>query len=306
MNPGFKEKTMKKTILLLICGILICLAPIAAQQNKPSVQDIIKEYLGTPHSKNYDENRLRRLHILSKLQSMPNEAVYEISLTLNKTENFVQRVELIEVLGKLATPESANILVDLLDDSEVKIRRQAIMSLRLLSSRIHRSGVVNVPKGPDFPPKVEGIVPVLIKAADDEDGNNRILALFALTDTRDSIAVVELKKRLNDPNEKVRFKAACFLTEFNDSLGLPELEKKLLKLRNISPDEEFTYYFDAEHLIVSLQRITGVSMGKIPVVPDAISSFKGQEESKRDYDKLLKAWDSWLKKNKDKSEYFTK
>jgi HEAT repeat protein len=295
-----KGTAVRKIILLLICGFFICLTPATAEQHESPAQKIIEEYLELPHFKLYDENRLQRLQILDKLKAMPEEAVYEISLTLPKIENSVQRVELIEVLGQIPTPESGKILIFLLDDPEVEIRRQAIQSLRLLSSRINRAGVVDVSKGPDFLPKVEGLVPYLIETANDEDVSNRILALFALADTRDSKALAELNNRLSDPNERVRFTAVCLLTEFNNASGLPELKKKLLKLRETSPDEEITYYADAEHLIVSFQRITGESLGKIPPIPNLLSSIKGQEESKKNYDKLLKAWDEWWEK-KDKN-----
>jgi len=48
----------------------------------------------------------------------------------------------------------------------------------------------------------------------------RVNALFALADTLDPEAFAEIRRRLTDDSEEVRFQAACFLAECQDASEL--------------------------------------------------------------------------------------
>jgi len=146
-----------------------------------------------------------------------------------------------------------------------------------------------VPTGPDFTPKVEGLVPLLVSAASDGEEGNRIKALYALADTRDPLAVLELRKRLKDPSDRVRLYAACFLTEFHDASGLAEMRRGLDRLRNVDPLDARPFPLaGARMLLASFERITGKSFGPIPAEPPVA----GAPTEKR-CKELLHAWADW-------------
>ncbi len=147
--------------------------------------------------------------------------------------------------------------------------------------------------GVDFPAKVAGLVPFLIRAAGDKDEGNRVCALYALADARDPRATAELRRRLEDPSAKVRLYAACFLTEFGDVTGLPELRRALKRVRNTSPTDNILYYPEAGTLLASFERLTGKSFGKIPAPPGLLSHLKQAEQNKAEYARLLEAWSDW-------------
>jgi len=149
--------------------------------------------------------------------------------------------------------------------------------------------------GPDFAPKVEGLVPHLIKATSDEEESNRILALYALADTRDPLARAELGNRLQDPSEGVRFEAACLLCEFRDVSGLSELKAALERLQTDTEDERHAplYYAHVGRLLYSFERITGKRMGEIPPNPLLISDSRKWPQIRERHVSLLRDWAAW-------------
>ena len=189
--------------------------------------------------------------------------------------------------------ESAELLCKLLNDPDEQVRRQAISDLRMMARRTDRMGGKRIERGSEFAPQVEGLVPYLISAANDEVELNRICALYALADTRDPLAVSELRNRLKDPSENVRFHAACFLTEYQDALGLPEMRDALARLLRTDPVDDFTYYFEAEMLLASFERIIGKSFGEIPLNPSLCSDTREIPLIEERYDTLLDTWAEW-------------
>jgi HEAT repeat protein len=281
----------------------------------------------------YGRARTERQEILNQLKSVPNDAITAIDNILPEVKNPRQRIELAEMLERQFPGEkSAEILCRLLKDSDDQVRWQAIHSLRMLARRTDRTGPTRTQLIPDirsraekeeaareamqqgkplsvrqriqpqderledfveFSPKVEGLVPYLISAANDSVENNRICALYALADTRDTLAVKELRDRLKDPSEKVRFYAACFLTEYQDASGLTEMRKVLARLRQTEPDDTLDYYDQAARLLASFERITGKSFGEIPMSPYLSSDTREISEIKKTFDTLLITWSRW-------------
>jgi HEAT repeat protein len=191
------------------------------------------------------------------------------------------------------TKESAAKLCKLLKDPDAKIRGQAIHGLRMLAGRTNRTGGKRIQRGQEFAPKVEGLVPYLVSAADDKVEINRISALYALAGTRDPLAVMGLRNRLKDSSEKVRFFAACFLTEYQDVSGLPEMRDTLVHLRQTNYKDDFDYYLQAEMLLASFERIVGKSFGEIPLNPSLCSDTREILRIQEHYNTLLKTWAEW-------------
>jgi hypothetical protein len=281
--------------------------------------------------------RSERLQILSALKAVPDEATDAVGRALPQVKDSRQRVELAEALGvQVQTKAAATLLCELLKDPNDKVRWQAIHGLRLLSSRTNRTGGRRVLSYPDprssqereratrqamqagtlsstrrtvepkderneayveFAPKIEGLVPYLVTAANDEVEGNRVNALYALADTRDPAAVVELHRRLKDPGDKVRLCAACFLTEYQDASGLSEMQAALVHLRRTDPgtdsEGDFEYYGQVERLLASFERITGKSFGRVPMNPRLSSDTRQIGELEKQYRNLLHAWAQW-------------
>ena len=191
------------------------------------------------------------------------------------------------------TKESVAKLCKLLKDSDAKVRGQAIHGLRMLARRTNRMGGKRIQRGKEFAPKVEGLVPYLVSATDDKDESNRISASYALADTRDPLAVSELRNRLKDSSEKVRFFAACFLTEYQDASGLPEMRDTLVRLYQTTYKDDFDYYLQAEMLLASFERIVGKSFGQIPLNPSLCSDTREIPRIEERYNTLLKTWAEW-------------
>ena len=283
---------MGKSMLILTC-VIVLFACAAIESRDFEATKIIQRYLKMPHPKDdkLGEARLARLEALAELKAMPKEAVSAIGRALSEVKEPRQRYELAGMLGDtFHTEESAALLCGLLKDPSDKVRWQAIHGLRMTARRTDRSGAKRIQRRPDFAPEVEGLVPYLISAAGDKAEGNRVCALYALADTRDPSAVSELRKRLKDPSEKVRLYAACFLTEYQDAAGLPEMRDALARLRRTRPVDVLDYYWQAERLLASFERITGKSFGQIPLNPNLCSVDHG--ETKR-YKALVDTWAEW-------------
>jgi HEAT repeat protein len=181
-------------------------------------------------------------------------------------------------------------LVKDLDDPQEKTRSEAVSTLRLLARRVDKSGGQRTQRGEIFDPKVAGLVPQLIKAADDKDDNVRLIAMYALADSLHPDAIQKLRNSLNDKNEKIRCTIACLLTEFHDASGLEELKKALSRLRSSNEEVDL---LEAERMLASMQRITGKSFGPIPMNPILMSDSRAAKAAKAQYHKLLDAWVAW-------------
>jgi HEAT repeat protein len=117
--------------------------------------------------------------------------------------------------------------------------------------------------------------------------------LFALADTLEPTAVAELRRRLSDDSDTVRFTAACLLTEFQDASGLAELKKALERMRSQHPVAAGDS-FAVERLLASLERITGKSFGELPRLnPFLDSDSRRAQQSTQRYRELLDAWAAW-------------
>ena len=261
---------------------------------------IIQRYLKLPWpaEDRQGEARQNRLRTLDELQSTPAAAVLEISRVLPTVKDARQRAELVDELGHIQTRESAAKMGELLDDPDAQVRLAAIFSLRMMARRVDRSGGQRTQRGGEFAPKVDGLVPYLVKAANDPVEQNRVTALFALADTLDPAAIAEIRHRLTDESQEVRFQAACFLTEFQDASGLGELKKKLEQLRSsrgpsATADGNYSRMTAAERLLASFERLTGKSFGPVPMDPMLSSDSHVAEASARRYEELLDAWAAW-------------
>lgn len=286
---------MVKSILILTCVVTLC-ACADIESRDSEAAEIIQRYLKMPQPKDasFNEARIARLNVLAELKSMPEEAVGAIGRTLPEVENPRQRAELASMLvDYFHNEESAALLCGLLKDPSDKVRWQAIHGLRGMASRTHRSGGKRIQREPGFAPKVEGLVPYLISAAGDKAEGNRVCALYALADTRDPSAVSELRNRLKDTSEKVRLYAACFLTEYQDAAGLAEMRDALARFRRTRPVDVLDYYWQAEKLLASFERITGKSFGEIPLNPNLCSDGRRIQDIEKRYDTLLDTWAEW-------------
>ncbi len=322
------------TSILILALVFAISAPANTEQQRNKAEQIIQRYLKFPHMEDFtlDKDRTARLAVLDELKYMPNEAADVIARILPEVKAKRQRIELAEVLGtKLQTKKSAEILCGMLKDPNEDVRWQVIHSLRMLARRTDRTSPSRKQAIPDtrsneekekaarqgipttgrqmiqpkdeklgfsveFAPKVEGLVPYLISVANDPSEKNRINVLYALADSRDSLAVAELRNALKDPSEKVRLYAACFLTEYQDASGLYEMQRALSRLCTTEPGgtiDEFDYYAQAEMLMASYERITGKSFGQIPMNPSLSSSTTGAEKIQKTYKALLNNWSQW-------------
>ena len=290
-------------LFLLLCVVSALLPSLTdvrvADASERSARDIIEAYLQLPASEErvYGE-RSGRVEVLYQLKDMPDQAVPAIAEILPTIDHRVHRLELIEILGRIKTLASSEVLIPLLKHHDAEVRGKAVWSLRLHAMGTTRSGPTRRIHSADYPPLVEGLVPHLIAAADDEHEGVRRQALYALADTRDPAAHAKLRESLNDPDAKARFLAACFLTEFDDPAGMPELRKAITRFKHRSEEESRdlyypAYYPGAQRLFASLERITGESMGRIPPDPMILSVPPPTDLDDR-YAAMLDAWEAWF------------
>jgi hypothetical protein len=178
-----------------------------------------------------------------------------------------------------------------LANPDPKVRGDAVGKLRLLARRVDKIGGQREQRGEIGAAKVPGLVPHLLKAADDPDETVRLFAVYALADTLDPAAQEKLRERLKDNSAKVRLAAACLLTEFHDASGLDELKAAVKHCQTSS--DEFEKYFDGEKVLASLARITGKDFGKIPMNPTLLSDSRKFAPTKEQYQKLFDTWVAW-------------
>ncbi|MEX2316421.1 MAG: HEAT repeat domain-containing protein [Pirellulales bacterium] len=191
-----------------------------------------------------------------------------------------------------AVPDAQQLadLLKSLEDPDESVRGDAVTKIRLLARRVDKFGPQRIQRGDITDPKVDGLVPILIHAAQDKARDVRRRALYALADTLHPDAVLTLRKALQDEDEKVRVTAACLLTEFQDASGLEELKKSVKRL---NPANNEMDYFEAEPVFASLQRITGKSFGEIPMNPGLFSNSHAGAAAKVRYNELIATWAAW-------------
>jgi len=73
------------------------------------------------------------------------------------------------------------------------------------------------------------------------------------------------------------------------------MRKALSGLKGKNPKDAIDYYWQVEMLLASFERITGKSLGKIPLNPLLSSSSDGAEAAKKQYKELVDAWEAWWK-----------
>jgi len=296
-----------RTFILAI--VLMLSGAAMAQPQSSEAEQIIADYLRMPYPEDegLGEGRLERLALLARLKTMPDEAADAIEQVLPQVTDPRRRAELAEALGQyVPTRKSGMLLCELLKDPDEHVRWQAIHGLRMLTMRTNRMGGQRTDPGrliepkdectnplAEFAPKVEGLVPCLVSAADDPVEANRLCALYALADSRDPLAVAELRHRLKDSSEDVRLYAACFLTEYQDASGLPEMRAALARFQQTDPNMNTDFYLEAEHLLASFERITGKSFGPIPMNPLLSSDTREIPKLEASYHTLLTTWAQW-------------
>ncbi|MCF7957502.1 MAG: HEAT repeat domain-containing protein [Phycisphaerae bacterium] len=327
-------KTIHIAITAIASVLLFSLTLNAKEPAPSNATEVIEHYLKMPFPQKdqHDLNHQNRHAILRQLINYPDQAIPALTKILPTLKDARQRKELTEFLRYFPTQPSADLACKMLKDTDDIVRSQAIGVLRLMARRTDRIGpqrtirprplvkinpaekeknirqqLANKAKGKstppkkdspklydEFPPQVDGLVPHLIEAANDTSFQNRIFALYALADTRDPPAVVTIRKCLKDPHEKVRINAACFLTEYNDNASLPELKRAVIWLNKTKPTDQFDYYWTAEKVLASLERITKKSFGEIPMNP-GLHSHSGQaDKSAVQYQYLIKRWANYF------------
>jgi len=178
----------------------------------------------------------------------------------------------------------------MLEDPDPAVRREAVKEMRRFTSRFVRAGLRKVPQGFLTTPIADELLPLLTRAAEDEDVWVHTLALFALADTRDPVGAATLRSHLDDPDPEVRLRCACLLTEFGDYSGLAEIERALDRHRHGEP----LGLMEAEHVLVALCRFTGGDPDSIPVNPMVSSSMSYIEQGRKAYDQRLLEWARWF------------
>ena len=305
-------------VLLSVAGLIPCLS-----SNRPAqvtdARAILERYLAAPIPEGpsktdapdsravrvSDQARLDRNAILNELSPLSDEAVAAAEPVIFKRANSLQRAEIVSMLGDhIQTRACAELLHRVVQDirqpnvqgdalMEELVRCDAALGLRNLSRRVERGGGKRVQSGSVHEPKVPGLVPWLIEAANDPSERVRTFALYGLADSLDPAAVADLKKHLKGSSQTVRFYAACFLTEFQDASGLSEMREALARLRKAGEmrrENMLEYWHQAEMLLASFERITGKSFGEIPLNP-TLSSVAGA--GVREYHELMDTWAAW-------------
>ena len=308
---------MKTVIVIGLALAVVFIAHAGETKGNSAVKQIFYRYLnapfpegpaatdpyGSPAHIEAGKARDARVAILSELQTMPEDAVFAAQEVLCDRATPKQRLEIVGMLeGNIHTRQCAELLCRILKDVrepedktealyEELVRSSAVQGLRRMARRTDRTGGKRIQLKSNLEPKVRGLVPYLISAANDKAERVRESALYALADSCEPAAVDELRKRLKDPSRTVRFRAACFLTEFQDASGLQEIKLMLAHLQNTRPkNDSFDYWLNQEMLLASLKRITGKSFGDIPMNPTLCSVDNGEVERYRD---MLDAWSQW-------------
>jgi hypothetical protein len=234
-----------------------------------------------------------RLDLEERLSQTPG-VVAVVRTALPAITDTRQRFDLLMLLARhVPSRETADLFTDLFKDPNEDLRSQALFGLRMLASRIDPSGRRGTQPEPAHPPKVDGLVPVLISAAKDASPQIRGSALYALADTRDPQAIAELRLMLQDAGQDIRLTAACLLTEVRDCSGVSEMKEALHRLAQQGATQDPRFYLDAENLILGFERVTGKSFGEVPLHPALYSdAAKGRAASER-YHQLLNTWVQW-------------
>jgi HEAT repeat protein len=285
---------MRLLTALLVTSV--CCAASHATADEPSgAARLIREYgeIAIPDDDPRGDFRSRRLDALRKLKELPEgDVLPAVGAALANERDQRRRAELVETLRDFPSKASADLLVRSLADPSAHVRRNAVHILRLFSRKVDRIGGKREQRAAWANPKVEGLVPHLIKAADDPDETNRTSCLYALADTLDPTAVDRIRTALRDASDAVRMTAACMLSEFNDSSGIEELKAALPRVR-AAPAHDAMRLMNAERIVTSMERLTGKSFGRLPMNPMLMSDSTKAADARREYDRVMSAWAAW-------------
>jgi hypothetical protein len=293
-----------KNISLMMIYLLVISAAVLGEDDLPSARSVLERYFAMPLPAGLDQGFRARVAVLAELKTMPHGAVLASEEVLFNRATPLQRNEIVSALGDyIHTAECAQLLYRVLKDvrapenkqafqEEVLVRSSAVRGLRKMASRTNRSGGKRNQTGPNFEPKVPGILPYLIFATKDESEKVRISALYGLADSRDPAAPTELRRCLKDPSWDVRLYAACFLTEYDDATGLAEMCKAASQPPKTSPID-FAGYVMVEQILASFERITRKSFGEIPMNPILSSDSNANADASKRYKELFHEWEVW-------------
>jgi HEAT repeat protein len=284
-----------RTFLVLLASVLAAV-PAAAQGPPAPAAAVIADYLKLPMpgGDEFGEFRTERLRALDRLQQSPDDVPAAIAKALPTIPDARRREELIEALRHFPTRAAADVCVAALADESHEVRGQAIQRLRLFARRAERSGPARDLRGPPARrPQVEGLLPHLIKAADDPHPANRTFAFYALADTLEPAAASRLRGGLKDVDADVRFNAAALLSEFDDASALPELKAQLARLLEAKRNQDGMRFLTTGRLVASFERLTGKSFGRAPMNPMLSSDSRQAPKLEAEHDRLLEAWAGW-------------
>jgi hypothetical protein len=285
-------------LVVVVLALLSVVAPVgSAMDGAPPAGIVIADYLKCPFPADdrLGDARTVRLATLDRLKLSRDDAVVAIAAAMPTVKDARQRAELVEALRFFPTKASADLCVAALGDASAEVRGQAIGRLWLLSRRADKVSDRRERTRADLAaPPIEGLVPHLLKAADDAAPTNRTTALYALADTLDRAAIERLRKGLKDGDANVRFIAATLLSEFDDASGMGELKAELARLREgRGKDQMGMRFLHTGRLIASFERLTGKSFGKAPMNPMLMSDLRKAAQSEAEHDRLLDAWAAW-------------
>jgi hypothetical protein len=259
-------------------------------------EEIVDAYLQTPWPAKDVEDTLReeRRTFLRQLANLPDQTPGAVSKALPRVAEPGRRAELVGTLKRMHTRTAADVCIEALKDEHPEVRRQAVEGLRLMARKVNRKGSQLTAIDEHEHPPIPGLVPYLIRAADDVDELNREYALYALADSRDPAARDALRRKLDDPGGNVGFYAACLLTEFNDVGGLPVMKDRLARLRRTGPEaNEIDYYRQAGMLFVAFERVTDKQFGRIPEYLWGESDSRKLDSIRQEHAQLLETWGKW-------------
>jgi len=201
---------MSAFAFLLAC-LLMQMAKVTQEHDASRILD---RYLAMPLTPN---GRGARLEVLDELKSIPAKELPVVEKTLSGLTNSEQRYEIMIELESIAQDsEGAQLLHRVLLDVrepqdeesaayEKSLRSLAASGLGFMAASTFRAGGQRHQYKPDSAPKVQGLLPYLIMAANDKAKEVRISAMYGLADSRNSLAVAELKNRLKDEDWEVRY-----------------------------------------------------------------------------------------------------
>lgn len=270
-----------------------------AASDTARVSEILRHYLAIPieDGKLIGATRSERVDTLWDLRPFGELAAQGIVGIIFTAADSIQRLELAENLRWLPCPEAAAALGRLLEASDSNLRRTAAASLGALGARVSGKGsLASLPREPQRPARVDGIVPLLLKAASDPDTRVRKAAIMGLAGSRAAEAHTELLRLLQHQDMDTRLQAAVGLAGFDDASGFPILKAHIKDLHariesRGSLDERDCAA--ACNCVPALERLSGEALGRMPLLPGLAPTKEGAEDLRTQYRALIRAWAEW-------------